>query len=317
MTADPARIAARIARELGAPELVARLVALPQSELTSLLLEVFRHRSRRRDPAELAAQYARGGALRPSPTDARALAAVERHAFAAASAFDALSLAPVSPLGLNAVLGDIDQNLTLGALRGLEVLADPTTQLALECAVRRERGAREVRLCAAARMLRLQPFDNPAFTPHFSIFGLTTAGVDRGAHAFEREALEEQLRVHLDFLARLAADGYRLSDVRVEVADTEPGQAGQRRLGDVEALLFPSLRRDFASVTFALDGARTHAMSYYRGLCLHVSARDAEGETQLIGDGGFTDWTQRLRSNAKERLLVSGFGTELLPRRFR
>ena len=58
-------------------------------------------------------------------------------------------------------------------------------------------------------------------------------------------------------------------------------------------------------------------MSYYRGLCLHVSARDVHGQRQLIGDRGFTDWSQRLASNAKERLIVSGFGVEMLARCFR
>ena len=38
-------IAGRIARELGAPELVDKLIALPASELTSLLLEVTRRRT--------------------------------------------------------------------------------------------------------------------------------------------------------------------------------------------------------------------------------------------------------------------------------
>jgi len=31
-----------------------------------------------------------------------------------------------------------------------------------------------------------------------------------------------------------------------------------------------------------------------------------------IADGGFTDWTQRLSGNQKERLLISGMGLELL-----
>jgi len=31
-----------------------------------------------------------------------------------------------------------------------------------------------------------------------------------------------------------------------------------------------------------------------------------------IADGGFVDWTQRLLGNRKERLLISGFGLELL-----
>lgn len=31
-----------------------------------------------------------------------------------------------------------------------------------------------------------------------------------------------------------------------------------------------------------------------------------------IADGGFTDWTQQLLNNKKERLLISGFGLSLL-----
>ena len=49
------KIADRIARQLGAPDLLDKLVALPASELTSLLLETFRRRSAARTPAELLA----------------------------------------------------------------------------------------------------------------------------------------------------------------------------------------------------------------------------------------------------------------------
>jgi hypothetical protein len=278
---------------------------------------VFRRRSGARTPAELMAQRARAAALAPSPTDARLTAELEREAFAAADAFEALALSPVAPLGLNAVLGGIDQNSTLGALRGMEVLADSTTAMALECARRRRAGEGEVRLCATARVLRLQPFDNPAFTPHFALFGLVNAGRDRGGLAFELAALEQHLRAHLGFLARAAAAGYRVAAPRVEIADTARDRASEWRLAEVEARLLPSLRRDFPEVAFAFDPARTHAVNYYRGLCLHVTARDLDGQVQQIGDGGFTDWTQRLCASAKERLLVSGFGPELLVRRFR
>lgn len=311
--ADPRAIAARIARALGTPDLVDALVALPQNELTSLLLEVFRRRSPARTPAELLAQYQRTRAVAPSNVDGATNAALAAHAHAAAAGFEPLALAPVAPVGLNAVLGGIDQNNTLGALRGLEVLADPTTVLALEAATRRKRGAAEARLCAFGRMLRLQPFDNPAFSPHFSIFGMITAARDGGGFAFETAALVEQLRVQLRFLARLAADGYRIADIRVELADTA---RDPRRLALCDGI-FAALAAEFPTVAFAIDPARTHAVEYYRGLCLHVVATDVHGERQQIGDGGFVDWTQRLLSNGKERLLVSGFGVELLPRRFR
>jgi hypothetical protein len=314
----PERIARRIARALGDESLVERLAALPASELTSLLLEVLRQRSGRRTPAELLAQYDRGDALAPSPTDPRVLLPIEALALAAASDFEAIALPLVSPLGLNTVLGDIDQNSALAALRNLEVLADPTTLMALETTRRRRSGDAEIRLCACARVMRMQPFATAGFSRHFALFALTTGGRDRGSFAFELEALAAHARVYLTLLARLAGDGYYFADVRFEVSDTGGGDAAAtRRLSAVEASVFARLAKEFPTVTCVIDRARTHAMTYYRGLCFHVSARTRDGECLQLGDGGGTDWTQRLGSDAKERLLVSGFGTELVPRRYR
>jgi hypothetical protein len=305
------KIAERIARDLGVPDLVDKLIALPANELTSLLLEVTRRRER--TAAELLAQYARDRAVHPTSDDPRVLVAVEAHAYAAAAGFTPVTLSPVAPLGLNVVLGEIDQNSTLAAVRNLEVLADPTTVLALQTALERKDDA-IVRKCAIARMLRMQPFDNPAFSRHFALFALTTGGRARAGHAFELEALAEHLAAHLTLLGRLAADGYEIRDVRVEIADT--GGDGPGRLAAVESQLFPSLAAQHPHASFALDRARTHAMQYYRGLCLHVTARDVDGEVQQLSDGGSTDWTARLLSNAKERFFVSGLGLELLLRRF-
>ena len=304
--------AERIARDLGTPDLVARLAALPANELTSLLLEVTRRRER--TPADLVAQFARDRAVRPTDDDPRALLGVEAHAFAAAAAagFRPLTLSPVAPLGLNVVLGEIDQNSTLAAVRNCEVLADPTTVLALVTAL--EKPGDVVRRCAAARMLRMQPFDHPAFSPHFAIFGLTSGGPARAHNGFEVDALVEHLGAHLDLYHRLARDGYRLAELRVEVADTERDEA---RLAAVEERVFPSLRARFPEVGYAIDRERTHAIHYYRGLCLHVTARDPSGAVQQLSDGGATDWLARLTSNGKLRFFVSGLGSQLLPRVFR
>ncbi|HEX9103467.1 MAG TPA: hypothetical protein VF997_14745, partial [Polyangia bacterium] len=231
---------------------------MPANELSSLLLAVMR--GRKRTPADLLAQFARDRTVRPTADDPRALLAVEAHAFAAAAAFTPVTLSPVAPLGLNVVLGDIDQNSTLAALRNTEVLADPTTVLALATALERPTDA-VVKKCAAARMLRMQPFDNPAFSPHFAIFALTSGGRARADHGFELEALLDHLTAHLELYERLAADGYRIADVRVEVADSANDDA---RLAAVEARVFPSLRARFPSVECAIDRARTHAMQYYR-----------------------------------------------------
>jgi hypothetical protein len=59
------------------------------------------------------------------------------------------------------------------------------------------------------------------------------------------------------------------------------------------------------------DRDRAGGRGYYRDLCFKVSAL-VSGVPTEIGDGGFTDWTAKLLSNGKERLLISGYGLDRL-----
>lgn len=269
----------------------------------SLMLHVYPRRSARRTPAELLAQYQRSAMVRPSRCDPRALAAVEQRAFACAAAFTAVELAPIAPLGLNTVLGQIDQNNCLATVRNTEVSADPTTLAALECAQRRRAGERgDIKLCSRSRMLRLQPLDKPWFTPHFGLFSLVSAGRDRGQLAFETESLREHLTVYLNLLAHYPHD-----DITVQISDTARDPS---RLERAQAEVVAPLAAAFPHVGLSIDRTREQGRNYYQGLCLKL---DAGGRN--LADGGFTDWTQRLLANAKERMLVSGMGIELLIRK--
>jgi ribosomal protein S18 acetylase RimI-like enzyme len=310
---DP--IARRVGRALDAGEVVDGLArGLAPSDLQSLLLHVFRRRSANRKPADLLAQYERAPFVRPSAVDARTLGDLERAALACAPGFEAVELAPVAPLGINAVLGAIDQNNVLATIRNAEVLGDPTTLQALECARRRRAGdASTIRLCSRSRALRLQPTEVPWFTPHFALFSLVSAGRDRGSFAFEIESLAEHLRVYLALLRRLAREGYALSGIEVAVGDTA---RDARRLDAAAAAVLEPLAAEFPEARFRVDQERKHGLAYYAGLCLRIDAVDPTGAALNLADGGFTDWTRRLLSNAKERLLVSGIGIELLPKRF-
>jgi hypothetical protein len=80
----------------------------------------------------------------------------------------------------------------------------------------------------------------------------------------------------------------------------------------VKRQVFPALRTDFPTACFALDRGRTRAAQYYGDLMLDTLVRTSDGADRSIADGGTVDWTQRLLSDAKERLLVSGIGLELL-----
>src|SRR5262245_61946187 len=131
----------RIGRALNATDALEALTTrLPATDLQSLLLHVFAQRTARRREADLLQQYERSAMVRPGGVDARELHALEHAAYDSAPQFEAIELAPVAPLGLNTVLGRIHQNNCLATIRGVEVLADPTTVAALECARRRNGG---------------------------------------------------------------------------------------------------------------------------------------------------------------------------------
>ena len=216
------RILARIAAQTGVPNLAEILTRdLSGSDLQSLLLHVFQARAQRLGDSDLVAASERP-LLGPSRVDARILQRFDQLAFQVAGGFEALELSPVSALGLNLVLGGIDQNSVLTTIRNSEVLGDPTPVLALECARRRRNPstrADAIRLCASQRVIRLQPFDIPGYSPHFRLFTLVSAGRDTGSHAFEMEHLGEHLRFYLDLCGNLATAGFSLRNPLVEVSD--------------------------------------------------------------------------------------------------
>ena len=111
---------------------------------------------------------------------------------------------------------------------------------------------------------------------------------------FEIESLREHIGVYIELLNRLTAVGYGFEEVTVNVSDTARDAERLRRA--VKEVLEP-LAGDWPQVTFRLDHEREQGRSYYTGLCLGLYASDATGQRFNLGDGGFTDWTQRLLSN--------------------
>lgn len=219
------KILSRIAVETGVPGLDGILAQdLSASDLQSLLLSVFQTRAGTLREADLMASADRA-LLAPSKVDARILNRFDQVAFGAAMGFEAVELSPVSALGLNLVLGAIDQNNVLTSIRNAEVLGDPTPAMALECARRRrdpkKRGTETVRLCASHRCIRLQPLDFPGFVPHFRLFALVSAGRDAGSHGFEIEQLKGHLSFYLELFRGLNPVGFRFENPLVEISDAQ------------------------------------------------------------------------------------------------
>ena len=197
---------------------------LAPRDLRSLLLYVLAERALARDPRSYLGDHARGGAVGWSPIDARTMRALEGDAFDAADAFEAIDLPPVVPHGATYALSGVHPNNVLAAMRGFEVMGDPTIAFALEAALRRKdpfERATVLRFCAASRVMRMQPTNVPGYRPHFKLFALSTVGRERGAFGFTMEAIVEQAAALLAFLGRAAKRGYVFKDLTVEISDTD------------------------------------------------------------------------------------------------
>ena len=224
----PSKITRRILAEAGAPDLDSLLSGgIGSSELQSLLLEVYARRVSNLRESEIASRTVRSPLLAPSNVDARAMNRFDQIAFHAAAEFEAIDLSPVCALGASSVLGHIHQNNVLTTIRNAEVLGDSTPVLALEGALRRRanRGPEPVRLCSSHRVVRLQPFDFPGFTPHFRLFALVSVGRDTGAYRFEIGELAIHIRSYLRLFRGLNTAGFRLSDPLVEISDLTATEA--------------------------------------------------------------------------------------------
>jgi hypothetical protein len=274
----------RIQREAGIPELIDVLVErLAPTDLQSLLLEVYRRRVARVQPRQLLERYERDRFVRPSDLAPSVLADFESLVWSLLpDHYIAVELSPVCPLGTNATVAMVDQSKVITTIRNTEVMADATNVLALECASRRR------------------------------LLGLCTAGRDEGAFQFEMTSLVEQITFYLQLLREVSRLGYQTDRLRVTLTDLEQGQREQTL---IEQVLKPLLA-NHSGVLCEPDPNRETGRGYYVGACFHIYATNVAGTEFELIDGGFTTWTLQLLSNRKERLLISGLGTERLCSQF-
>jgi hypothetical protein len=201
------------------PELLDLLSdGIPGSDLTTLLLEVFRRRADRLSPAEVMRRYRSDRFVAPAPISFTALRRTEDILVSALpDDVEILVLAPVLPLAAHSAVATVDPRKVIATVRGSEVAADPTNALALEASLRRSlalaadpRSDVPVRLAASQRVARAQHFDGPGMLAHFQMFGLVTAGRDTGNRSFEHQQLAEHLRFAVRALAAAGAQSTRI-----------------------------------------------------------------------------------------------------------
>lgn len=278
---------------------------LPSSEVWSLLLEVMDRRARRRSLGELSRQWERDGFTRPAHVDQRTFNALDGHLLAAADNFDAVELSPLAPLGSCSAVALASQNKVVSALRGTEVVADPTNVLALECARRlREHPDRVVRLATCHRCVRAQEVPKgPGFAQHFRIFCLATAGRERKDHSFLVESVGEHVATYLRALDRLSGNGYAFPERRARILSTAARDAVADRIA--------------ASVRGVPVERAALEHAYYHGIRFMIEVRSPEGRRIPFIDGGTFDWVGRLASNHRLTYVASGMGSQLAVHMFR
>jgi hypothetical protein len=288
----------------GAYDALAR--GLSASRLWSLLMEVLEARAAARTLPAIAEQWATDRFVQLGVVDQRTHVEVDRHLIAAASAFESIELSPIAPLGVCSVMGRASQNKVLSALRGTEVVADPTNVMALECARRLRRDpATPVRLATSHRCVRTQEIPKqPGFTATFRIFCLATAGIEQENHAFVVAAVAEQIEAMLSGLDRLEPNGFAFSERKITVFATEQRSAIGDRIA--EKLAGSTVVRALLDHPYYTNGVR-----------FQIAVRTKDGADIPFVDGGVFDWVAKLTSNRRAVYVATGMGSQLVPLLFR
>lgn len=69
---------------------------------------------------------------------------------------------------------------------------------------------------------------------------------------------------------------------------------------------------EFPHAAIAIDPSRKGGLGYYQTMCFKIYVTNNNGIEMEVGDGGDVPWTQRLLSDAKERLIISAIAQERL-----
>ena len=206
--------------------------------------------------------------------------------------FEPIELSPVAQFGTSSVIATVDQKKVLTSLRNTEVQADPTNAIALHYASLKKKGEldnKTYNYSNISRVIRTQVFNNPNFTPHFTVLALISCGRDTGSFNFEKEELLKHLTTSYEI-----CKSYGVEKIYYEIIPCK-GYDSQSPL-IMESI---SYVREKNSNLEVLVIAPEHDNNYYHGFRIKQQIVIG-GNTIEIADGGLLDWTQQLLTNKKE-----------------
>ena len=244
-------------------------------------MEVFNRRIQQETPSSLLNKYEGNKLVKPANIDVLRYKEQELTCYKvlASRGFEPIEHSPAAQLGTSSVVATVDQKKVLTALRNTEMQADPTNATALHYASLKKKGgldSRTYNYSNISRIIRTQVFDNPNFTPHFSVICL----ISLRSYSFE----------HIYF----------------EIIPCK-GYDGQSPL-ITESISYVQKNSDHIKVSVVEPD---YENNYYYGF--RIKAKIVVGENVIeIGDGGLLDWTQQLLTNRKERMMTMGIGFSVL-----
>jgi len=306
----------RISNKIKIPGIVDILVKnLSFGELQSLLLKTFELKTKNKNTSNILKDYQTNRFVRPSDVNPVIHRNLELAIFSLLSHdFGLIDLSPLAPLGTSSILTTVHQNNVVSTIRNVEVAADTTNILALECAERRAKLLKKdpkctntVKLCSSQRITRGQPFENKNFSAFFNVIALCTAGRDEGNDYFELSSTEEHICFYISIIEQLVD--------RKEVKNTIIKFFNYGRYdnsGIIENIRLKLLNHE--KISIKTEENSTFGKNYYTRLRFMINIVSKDNHEINYIDGGFTDWTSKLLNSNKERLLTSGIGTDLLLR---
>lgn len=298
------KILKKILKKLNDPDLADKLInRLSFSELQSLLMIVYDEKRKSIRTRDILDQYKNDPFPAPSGIEQHIQNTFDSVIYSALGKdYVSVELSPVSPLGCCSQVAGISQDKVFSTTRKNEVCSDPTNMLALEASLCRRSSNETIRLATSHRVLRTERFISVDSVPHFRVFSLCIAGRDEGNFRFEREKLHELIFLYLKMFRELYSNGYHYSKIRVAVKCID-----QEVLNALDISSFKNTDNKETEIEFSVD--KNENWAYYTNIRFQIFLSDTEAEYFIV-DGGFTDWTQKLLGNKKERFLISGLGSE-------
>ena len=301
-------ITKRIISQIDDRDIIEKLLSLPKSDFNSLLLEVFRRQAGSITPVDIVKAYQTNRFSTPSEVDPVAYHAFEADLLTLAQehGIETTLLSPAAPFAGSSVFGFVDQNNVVSAVRGTEILSDPTNMLAVIIAEKLKEkevdNTTSLHYCTTARVLRAQKFPaRKGYYSHFGIFCIVSSGKDSGSYACEKDLFVK----HLRYYKRLLVEKYdaKLSIVLRKRHGYTDGDGFYDNMAE-------TVKDEFPGIPISLD-PEYEDNNYYKGIHFNIFM-EKDGEQIEVGDGGFVDWMRQMTNSKKERCLISGIGLDRL-----